>query len=376
MGIRRWFPLVVCVLAGCQAEQVEHYQVRKPQVLAKLNPGDPSRRPTEIPADPSGAMGPMGGMPAAAKGPTRVLGAIVPQGDTTWFFKLSGPPEPVAGLDKDFAALIGSLSFADGKPVWELPAGWRQNPGSGMRFATLVPPEAAGELTVIPLPNTASADEALLANINRWRDQLGLLASTAEELAAQRKSGEVRTIDFKGGQAIVVNLVGQASATRQPPFAGKQPPFAGGNVPPVAQPAAPAPFAYKTPEGWQPGRVGGMRKAAFNIASGDSAAEVTAIDLATEAGARLANVNRWREQVGLPAVTAEELKLEQLKTGSGAADYVELFGPGEGAGRKAMLGAILNAGGRVWFFKLQGDAGAAERERDRFRAFVESVKFE
>ena len=41
-----------------------------------------------------------------------------------------------------------------------------------------------------------------------------------------------------------------------------------------------------------------------------------------------------------------------------------------------MLGAILNAGGRVWFFKLQGDAGSAERERERFRAFVESVKFE
>ena len=57
---------------------------------------------------------------------------------------------------------------------------------------------------------------------------------------------------------------------------------------PATMPRAPEKPVCETPEGWSPGQVGGMRKAAYVVEKGDKKVEITVIDLAAMAGALLA----------------------------------------------------------------------------------------
>ena len=104
-----------------------------------------------------------------------MLAAIVLRPDKAWFFKAVGPDAQMAEHADAFRSLLRSVRFVDEKPQWTLPEGWRQKPGSGMRFATLQfgPADQPLELTVIPLgvpPGEPSA--YILSNVNRWRQQL------------------------------------------------------------------------------------------------------------------------------------------------------------------------------------------------------------
>ncbi len=67
--------------------------------------------------------------------------------------------------------------------AWDLPHGWTERPGEGMRFATLIadPTEPPLEVRVTPLGRIA---EDPLANINRWRGQIGLEPITDDEIGS------------------------------------------------------------------------------------------------------------------------------------------------------------------------------------------------
>ncbi|HUQ71299.1 MAG TPA: hypothetical protein VM165_17355, partial [Planctomycetaceae bacterium] len=157
-------------------------------------------------------------------------------------------------------------------------------------------------------------------------------------------------------------------------------PFARGGMPssPPLQPSAAPSVTYDTPEGWTPGKVSGMRKAALVVMEGDYRAEITVIDLPREAGERLANVNRWRGQVALSPVTAEELKaaMRPMPAGSLTGDYVELIGTEGGDEAQSILGVIVDRDDKTWFVKLQGPTPVALSQRANFEQFVKSLRFE
>ena len=67
---------------------------------------------------------------------------------------------------------------------WTLPKGWTQREAGGMRFATLKPPADRVDVSVVVLPGPAGGE---LANVNRWRAQLGLSAFDEAALASARK---------------------------------------------------------------------------------------------------------------------------------------------------------------------------------------------
>jgi hypothetical protein len=324
----------------------------------------------------------------------RLLGAIIPREDQTWFFKVTGPPEVLDKQAETFREFIESVRFpADepSQPTWDLPANWQREAGSGMRFATLRvdSPEGPLELSVIPLRSPAQEEsEYLLQNINLWRNQLGLAAITQEQLAA-----ETEQLQLDGTTATLVNYVGQliphgvapghgarqmaAQVPGHPPIGQPGQPSPAGQSSQPDQPSQPSPLVYDKPESWTESEVSGMRKAAFTVTDGDRQAEITVIDLSASAGDLLANVNRWREQIQLDPTTQSQLDetVEQITIDESSADYVELFGPDDAEPRQAIIGAVLSNADRTWFFKLAGPAELVRREKERFRSFLESVQF-
>jgi hypothetical protein len=377
----------ISMLAGCsRVEEIKHYTVEKPAVLEQEYFG-------------------ASGRPQKSDGLDGMLGAIVPRGQQLWFFKLVGPNEAVAAQATPFARFIDSLNFkdaADSPPEWKLPEGWTQEPGSGMRYATIAVDSPGKKLdlsvTTFPKPE-GNEDSAILLNVNRWRGQLGLEKIAAAQLAEKSKS-----VKLPFGRAVVVFLVGhmQSGGMGGPmagggPFSGGSAPFAGGGLPadhpalpadhsPLpadhpANPAAPAEgdagLTFDTPGGWQPEPRSEMRKAAFLVRNGEQKVEITVIALPLFAGDLLANVNRWRGQVHLGEIKADELTklVKPISVGGTTGSYVELTGPVEPAPRLALLGVLATRSDRVWFVKLMGDAPLAERERGNFEAFVKTIKF-
>lgn len=353
---RTCFAMLVCsvsvlMLAGCQEnEEIRRYSVEKPTRLDSPT--------TDKPTD-------------------RLLAAIVPRSEQTWFFKVTGRADALDQEMETFQAFVRSLRFTEGQPghpTWTLPEGWRELPASGMRFATLQfgPKEEPFELTVIPLPSLQDNQNAyLLSNINRWLGQLSRPPIDQQQMTEQSSK-----IELDGATATIVSFSGnlkQGGMTR-PPFAAS--PTA--RPDPIRPPAGKSPpITFSKPEGWIEGKVGGMRKAAFKVSDGEETVEITIIDLAEAAGDRLSNVNRWRKQVQLDTITQEQLDrdMKPIEVGGGTGDYVELVGPEDAQPQESILGVITIDAGRAWFIKLKGTARLVENEKQRFESFVKSVKF-
>lgn len=348
----------------------------------------------------------------AATGPptTRMLAAVLPDGDKAWFFKITGPIAQLEPLAEPIEKFLSSVRLAADKPHpdWVLPATWKGQAGTGMRAATILVPagDEALELTVTALPWTGGPGE-MLGNVNRWRGQLQLPATTEVGLADC-------THDLQVGDATmtVVDLSGRLqSSGMMPPFAGgamsgsmpgTAPPIASGATelppghPPIdtmpgaaTTPAGPvntAPFKYDVPQGWQTRPAAGFRKAEFLVEDGGKSATFTAIDFPLAAGPAIAdptaNVNRWRNEVGLPPLSAEEVEksMQKIEVGNDQATFVDAVPdasqPDQSQAAKGTLAAMLQHGDTIWFFKLIGDRDLVAAQREKFLDFVKSVRFD
>ncbi|MBI3418063.1 MAG: hypothetical protein HY043_22465 [Verrucomicrobia bacterium] len=175
----------------------------------------------------------------AEKHPARILAAILARADTTWFFKMIGDDALVREQKPAFVEFLKSISFADpsetvaddgpkrptpealrnpappasaGKPAWDIPATWKEQPPSQMILASYQATDAAGgkaNITISSFPGEAGGS---LANVNRWRtQQLGLPAITAAELPTATSS-----LDVLGGKAMLVDMSGTDQRSARP----------------------------------------------------------------------------------------------------------------------------------------------------------------
>jgi hypothetical protein len=120
---------------------------------------------------------------------------------------------------------------------------------------------------------------------------------------------------------------------------------------------------WTAPEGWPSKPGDGMRRATYVA----GAAELTVISLPGEAGGPLANVNRWRGQLGLgPAKTVGGRSLE---TPLGTATLVEF----ENKGKKTAA-AFLMVGGESWFFKLTGPSSDVRKGKAGLLSLLGSLR--
>lgn len=314
-------------------------------------------------------------IPSAPPVPRQMLAAILPQGDKTWFFKLTGDPDKVAGLHEQFGRFVASTSFDNGRPTWEIPDSWTEEKGHPGRFTTLHIGDTDLELTVTELPSQADRDRMLLANANRWRGQLGLVDLSMNDFLAKKVpegEGEIAEIQTRSGKAVLFDIIGAAPADGGgPPFAGMagHPPI--GNLPMQGAGAPPSGGpSYDKPENWKQGRLNSMRFAAFEVGQGMNKAEIT---ITSFGGDLLSNFNRWRGMVGLAPWSASEMaeNLKTLKAGKIEIHYAKLFG-----NKTSILGGIFEHGGRTWFVKMSGPTELVKTEVPRFEAFASSIRFE
>jgi len=106
--------------------------------------------------------------------------------------------DPHAGLDMSAMAGIVTAATSQNMLAWDVPNGWKENPGAHMRMASFylaVDPQVI-DCSIIALRGPAGALED---NLARWTRQIGLQAS-AENL--QRLTGSAQNLKTKDGRGI------------------------------------------------------------------------------------------------------------------------------------------------------------------------------
>lgn len=147
------------------------------------------------------------------------------------------------------------------------------------------------------------------------------------------------------------------------------------------QDAAEVGFSHTVPEGWVEMPPSAMKR--LSLISGHPPQLVTECAVSVfpgDVGGQLANINRWRSQVGLGPVNPEAVDgfITELTMAGQEAWQVDLTGPqgsGVNGGAARSVVTVIFRDGHSWFFKLSGNDSAVEEELGAYRSFLESIQF-
>jgi hypothetical protein len=344
--------------------------------------------------------------------------------------KDAGPAAPDASTLERFRfardaqqLLERDTETAPPKAAWQFttPAGWTETGGGEFRemgWTLASSRDAAASFSL--------AKGGVLANLNRWRGQMGLAPVDAAALAQLEKrpflgeealfvelagtfsggsmSGPAKPIENAKMLGLIVEIRGTSAflkltgpaaavdaekeaflalaqsirpAPRKDPHAAPPP---ADTAPPKDRAAGTGPFRWTAPEGWtqQPDRA--MRIATYRPA-GAKEAEVVISQFPGAAGGLSENLKRWRSQMGLqPLSEAEIAALPRGKALGRTAVFLSMDGDYGGmdgtAGKKGwtFLGAVVEGPEQSVFVKMVGPTGEVRPEEARFREFVESLR--
>ena len=202
---------LLVALVGCNRDDVAHYRVPKepsgmamPPGMGTPGMGMPSDAGTDN-AMPDNQQGAATAPPSSSQTPSSsnaTPGASSPAAPGARGASATGAPAPSAShpsAQPQAQAPVSHRPTGHGNLKWILPKGWTEAFPGGMRFATLTPP-VSGRIdgSVVTLPGQAGGE---LANVNRWRGQIGLPPIDDKTLAGQRvvlktKAGDLAVFDF------------------------------------------------------------------------------------------------------------------------------------------------------------------------------------
>ena len=321
-------------------------------ILAPLGCGDQRSmiRRYQVPHE---AQAPAVGTPMATATNQRTLAAIIPAADVAWFFKLTGKSDQIQAVADEFNQLVSSLSFEEERPQWRLPAGWTEEPGEQLRFATLR--KGSMEISVSKLPlRTDDMDSYLLANINRWQGQISLPPVTLADFPKI-----TRQIDLADRSATIYDSSPTGGSPEGPPPASATPS---------------SPVTYDRPDGWRQEGRRPMRLATFTVERDEQKIEIVLSQLGPNAGTLEMNVNRWRGQLGLPKAEEAAIKsdLRSIEVEGKASDYLQIAAEDT---NEVIFVVIVKRPDLTLFVKLTGDRSLAEAETANFEKFARSIRF-
>ena len=160
-----------------------------------------------------------------------------------------------------------------------------------------------------------------------------------------------------------------------PPIAAPAPPGMAGEVEPPPTATGAAALKWKLPKGWTEEPAGGMRYATLKPPAG-SGVDVSVVVLGGPAGGELANVNRWRGQIGLPPIDEAGLASSRKMVESPIGRLSVFDFTGDGQTKTRMVAAIGTAqDGKTWFVKMVGEAGAVGASATDFTRLLRSLHF-
>ena len=297
--------------------------------------------------------------------------------------------------------------------AWSAPESWQSKPASGMRIASFVAHGSKAEvldISVVSFPGDGGED---LANVNRWRGQVGLSPLTQDQLASalqavDSSAGTLQLTDslglpssgkpaqrllaawlHQGGKAWFFKMLGDSEAVGQEKqnfitflktitVSSAPQTVASTPMPVMTAPADMSTTPVPTAEGasltwtvqsaWQLKPAVAMRKASYS--AGD--AEIAISAFPGDVGGALANVNRWRGQVGLTAI--DQAQFDKSSTALDVQDLHFVIIEAVGPSSKAIIAALLPWNGSTWFFKLTGTSDAVFKQKADFLKFLNTVK--
>jgi hypothetical protein len=141
-----------------------------------------------------------------------------------------------------------------------------------------------------------------------------------------------------------------------------------------------AELEWKKPSAWKELDASGMRLGSFSIEGSHSQqAQVSIVRLAGSVGSLLANVNRWRGQLRLEAISSEELSsvVSERKVGAQSVSFVSLESKVSVAQENVlskMVVAIIRKDSGALFVKLMGPSELVSDNEVVFNQFVASIK--
>ncbi len=173
----------------------------------------------------------------------RILAAILPRASLAWFFKMTGDDTLVAQQKAAFVDFLKSVSFpavspqsglppshpaigeanvsaatqpaastgsSEGKPNWQVPAGWKEVAGNQFLIAKFMLSGPDNAQAAVNVSMSAGTGGGIVGNVNRWRTQLGL-----SELSESDITKSITTVDSDSGKIMLVDLTGTDPRTAQ-----------------------------------------------------------------------------------------------------------------------------------------------------------------
>jgi len=134
-------------------------------------------------------------------------------------------------------------------------------------------------------------------------------------------------------------------------------------------------LTWTLPAGWTESRAEGVRYATLKP-SVPGKIDISVVVLPGPAGGELANVNRWRGQIGLPAIDERALAKARaaVKSPAGAVSVYDFVSDGDAKSR--LLAAILVSEESTWFVKMLGDDRPVAAARSEFLHLLRSLRFD
>ncbi|HEX4629384.1 MAG TPA: hypothetical protein VH188_00320 [Chthoniobacterales bacterium] len=287
----------------------------------------------------------------------------------------------------------------------EAPKNWESQPLSQMREASFIVRGENGATADISLVRLGPAAGNILDNVNRWLGQLKQPAVTEEKLRSMiQPLGDSAVVDLSGqpengdpakdgriigaiasdengtafykmrGNAELVgaekeNFLKWVSASR----GGTSTSVTTDTTTPGAPSDAETPqIKWEVPAGWSSTPPSVMRYASFSAEENGAKADISVVTFPGDGGSDVDNVNRWRQQIGLPIVGAELLKpmIAAVHSGDVHIDTIDMAGPSA-----RVIAGWTRHGGHAWFFKMTGPPQLIEEQKPKFMAFLQSIRF-
>ena len=144
-------------------------------------------------------------------------------------------------------------------------------------------------------------------------------------------------------------------------------------VPPPPAPPASGALRWTLPKGWTEAGRSAMRYATLKVPAAGKV-DVSVVVLPGPAGGELANVNRWRGQIGLAPIDEGALATARQPVRSKAGEISLYDFTSEGQVKTRMIAGLISVDGNTWFLKMVGDSAPVGATRPEFLHFLESLR--